>query len=451
MKIVIVGAGEIGTHLALSLAEKNHSIVVIDAEELTTKELEGKLDARIIVGDGTSPATQLDADVPGCDVFYALTSDNNINLVASTVAKKFEAKRTVCRLRQDLEFQNTLFNFEENFGADEIFSSERLAAVQLAKYIRNPDSATTRMVEEIAGGYIELIELVVPENSGVKDTKMMDLDFPERVRVCVIRRGHLIIIPSATDEIRVGDVITVAGPQRQVSEIICLVEPDKKRKQQNVVIFGGQGYGFALAQTLAASGEDYRIRIFESDRERCELIADQLSNVTVLNADATSRTELREENLEEVDFFVATTTRDEDNVMTCLLANSLGATHCLTLFHRADYADTMNEFNDRMGILAAVSPREATRNMLMRFVSDSFHLLRKLDGAELIEVAVGEESEVQGKLVKEVKWPKGSILVGLWHSSDVRVPSADDRIEGGDNIYAMVTKKSKRQFLNLVS
>lgn len=452
MKIVIVGAGEIGTHLATKLADNHHSIVVIDSDEGTASELESKLDVRVIVGDGASPSVQLDADVPGCDVFYALTSDDNINLVASTIAKNFEAKKTVCRIRQALEAQSLLFDFRSNFGIDEIFSSERLAAVELSKYIRNPDSDTERVVEEFAGGYIELIELLVPEKSKVAGKQLVDLGFPDRVRICVIKRNGEILVPTAQEKLLLGDVITLAGPQKSVNEVVKMVEPARrKRQEKNIVIFGGGEYGFALAQTLSASGGDYKIRIFESDAERCELIADQLSNVTVLNADATSLSELKEENIGNADFFIATTTKDEDNVMTCLQAHSEGAGNCLTLFHRADYADAITKFKGQMGILAAVSPREATRSMLLRFVTDSFHLLRKLDGAELIEVSVAEGTPADGKRVHEVDWPAGSILVGLWHGSDVRVPSAEDRIERGDSLYAMVNKKSKRAFLRLVS
>ena len=451
MKIVIVGAGEIGTHLAGKLAPGNHSIVVIDQDEAIINELGGKLDVRAIAGDGAAPTVQLEADVAGCDVFFALTSDNNTNLVACTVAKKFEAKRTVCRLHQALEAQNLLFGFKESFGVDEIFSSERLAAVELSKYIRNPESDSIKFVEEIAGGFIELIELPVPENSSVVGRALKDLEFPPRVRICVIKRGEHLLIPAARDKLEVGDILTIAGSQRLISHVIKMVETKKKTKEKNVVIFGAGEYGYALAQTLAASGADFRIRIFESDYDRCQELADQLSNVTLINADATSLTNLTEEDVGDADFFVATTAKDEDNVMTCLQANSLGTDYCLSLFHRADYADAITKFKDQMGILAAVSPREAASSMLMRFVVDTFQLLRKLDQVELIEVTVGEDAEAVGKMVKEIAMPTGSVLVGLWHSADVVVPSADDKIEEGDSVYAMVTKKSKREFLRLFS
>ncbi|MDF1811475.1 MAG: Trk system potassium transporter TrkA [Verrucomicrobiales bacterium] len=451
MKIVIVGAGEIGTHLATKLALSNHSIVVIDADEGIAEELSSKLDVRVIAGDGAAPTVQLEADVPGCDVFYAMTSDNYTNIVAATVAKKFEAKRTICRLHQELEAQNFIFDFKENFGIDEIFSSERLAAVELSKYIRNPESDSDRFVEEIAGGFIELIEIVIPPKSDVIGKAIHELSFPHRVRICVIKRGEEILIPSAKDVLLEGDTLTIAGSQRLISGVVKLIEPKRKKDEKNIVIFGGGQYGYALAQTLSSSGADYRIRIFEADRDRCDELADQLSNVTLLNADATSLQNLTEENVGEADFFIATTSKDEDNVMTCLQANSLGASYCLSLFHRADYADAITKFKGQMGILAAVSPREATCSMLMRFVVDTFQLLRKFENVELIEVSVAEDSPAAGKKVRDMEWPQGSVLVGLWHSADVVVPSAEDEIKSGDSVYAMVTRKSKRQFLSLFS
>ncbi len=452
MRIVIVGAGEIGTHLAFKLVESDHSIVIIESDKKVAEELEARLDARVIVGDGTSPEMLLEADVPDCDVFFALTSENNVNLVATTLAKNIRAKRTVCRVHPALESQDYAFDFKKNFGVDELFSSERLAAVELSKYIRNPDSSKQRLVEEIAGGYIELMELEVPPGSPAEDKTLIELAFPPRVRVCVVRRNNRNSIPTAQERLQVGDVLTLAGPQLRITEVVDRVRTRKQAKEEkNTVIFGGGDYGTALAETLSSSGGNYRIRIFETDAEKCRRLADRFENVTVLKADATSLAELKEENVGDADFFVAATTRDEDNVMTCLQANHLGAKHCLTLFHRADYADAITRFQNQMGIFAAVSPREATRSVLMRFVSDKFHLLRRLEGAELIEVSVSADSSAAGKKVKEIDWPEGSVLVGHWHGSEAQVPSAEDDIEKGDNIYAMVTPQSRREFLRLFS
>jgi trk system potassium uptake protein TrkA len=193
------------------------------------------------------------------------------------------------------------------------------------------------------------------------------------------------------------------------------------------------------------------VRIFDRDPQVCEDLSHRLSNTTVINADATSLDELREEQVGDADFFVATTQSDEDNVMTCLQAHNLGTKHCLTLIHRADYADAISTSGSKFGVLAAVSPREATRQELMRFVTgDRFHLVKRLDGAEVIETAVAENAKAANKKVSEVNWPPGCLLVALVQGIHATVPSADDVINPGDNVYAMVSSNAKRKLLRLL-
>ena len=184
----------------------------------------------------------------------------------------------------------------------------------------------------------------------------------------------------------------------------------------------------------------------------CEDLTHRLSRTTtVINADATSLTELREEQVDAADFFVATTQGDEDNVMTCLQAHNLGTKHCLTLIHRSDYADAISTSGLKFGIMAAVSPREATRQELMRFVtSDRYHLVRRLEGAEVLEASIAEDSPLIGKKVSEIKWPPGCVLVALINGVHASVPAADDTFEAENNLYAMVSDKAKRKFLALL-
>ncbi|MEM9018836.1 MAG: TrkA C-terminal domain-containing protein, partial [Verrucomicrobiota bacterium] len=169
-------------------------------------------------------------------------------------------------------------------------------------------------------------------------------------------------------------------------------------------------------------------------------------------ADATSIDEMKEERIGDADFFIAVTGVDEDNVMTCLQAHSLGTKYCLPLIHRADYADAMTGFGEKMGILAAVSPREATRKDLSRFIiSDRFHLLQKLEGVELIESTVTEDSPAVGKTVREIDWPEDCVLVAQLHGVRGEVPTAEDVINVEDNLYALVKPRAKRGFLKLVA
>ncbi len=446
--IVIVGAGEIGRHMALSLSESEgaHFITVVEADESVAAELERQIDGRVIHGDGTSIDKLLDADVSEADFFMALTADNNINLVASSMAKKLGAKKTFCRVHPGLERNVWLFDPREHFDIDYIFSSERLAAAELSKSIRNPESL---IVEELARGNVELQQVRVSPKSEARGKTLRELDFPDRVRVGGIMRGGESIVISPDEILQPGDVVTLFGEPKRLHDIITRLDHGK-RKPPNVAIFGGGEYGFSLAKTL--EGWNVRVRIFEADEKLCAALQENLEKTTVLNIDATFVADLKEENIDDIDFFVATTEMDQDNVMTCLQAQSLGAKKTLTLIHRADYADAITGYGERMGIMEAISPRDATLNDLMReMTSDSnYHLVKHLKVGELISVTVAEGSAVAGKKVKEVKWPRGCVLVALGNSIRSATPAADDDIVAGNQLFALVSPKTINKFIKLI-
>ena len=295
-------------------------------------------------------------------------------------------------------------------------------------------------------------QLTISEDSRMIGKPLRELGFPARVRIAVIRRGgEATIVPGPEATLRAGDGVTLFGEPNTLHEIspkLCGI-PENGR-EINVVIFGGGEYGFSLAQTLESG--NCRVRIFEKDPDRCEMLAERLSKAIILNTDATSLAELKEESVGDADFFVAVSGDDEDNVMTCLQAHSLGARNCLTLIHRSDYADAMTAMGNRIGIRAAASPRRETRKDLERFLTaDRFHLVRKLEGGELIEARVAETSMIAGKRVREIDWPEQCLLVAKMHDVRVVAPAADDEIAAGDFLFAFVSPKAKGPFLKLVS
>jgi len=447
MNIIIVGAGEIGRHIAIDLSEHAHNITVFETEENLAAEIDTQIDARVITGDGSSVSTLIEHDVAECDLFLSLTSNNNTNLVACSVGKTLGAKKVICRVSPGLQRDEWLFDHRNHFGIDHIFSSERLAAVELSKFIRNPDSLA---VEEIARGRIELQQVEIAAKSDADGKTLAELKLASRVRVGSILRDGERIVPEAGEKLLRGDIVTVFGEPRKLwDNLTKFGHYEGPPEQVNVVIFGGGEYGFSLAQMLESW--HCKVRIFDRDPHVCEDLTHRLQDTTVINADATSLTELREEQVGGADFFVATTQSDEDNVMTCLQAKSLGTEHCLTLIHRADYADAISAAGTSFAAAAAVSPREASRRELVRFVtSDRYHLVSSLDGAEIIEAAVPAESQIANKKVSEIEWPPGSVLVALAHGIHAAVPAADDVIKPDDNIFAMVATKAKKRFLKLL-
>lgn len=444
MNIVIVGAGEVGSHLGESLVTESHNIFVVEQSESVVNDLQDKLDAHVVCGSGNSVAALEEAMIAEADVLLALTSDDSANLVTSSMAKALGAKQTLCRVHGAIQREEWLFNYREHFHIDYLFSSERLAAIELAKFIRNPDSL---LVEEFARGRIELQQVDVGTDSSVIGCKLAELKLPERVRVGMIERGSRQFVPGAQDAIEAGDRVTVFGEPRRLEELSSMLRVKRESAgQRNVVVFGGTETGVALAQMLESGG--YKVRVFESDKKRCAALAQLLQETVIINADATSLPHLREERVGEADFFVAATDQDEDNVMTCLQASNLGTRHTLALIHRADYADAIQRTGKVLGILGAVSPREAVRRDLMRFMTPQGHrrVLGLGNTAEVIETKIPAYSVLAEKTVGEIKWPRACGLVALLRGQNALVPSARDMMKPGDTIYAIVTDESRSEF-----
>ncbi|MDB2673810.1 Trk system potassium transporter TrkA [Akkermansiaceae bacterium] len=447
MNIIIVGAGEIGRHLAIELSRQEHAVSVIESDVVKASELQSEIEGRVVVGDGSSVNTLAEANVGDCELFLALTSENSVNLMSASMVKSMGVERVISRVHPGLQREEWLFDFRGHFGIDHIFSSERLAAIELAKFIRNPDSL---VVEEIARGRIELQQVRVSLKSDAIGEPLKSLKFPANTRVALVSRDGKHEVANADTVLEGGDIVTVFGAPHKLRQLVGRLQKEIHLKDgPRVVIFGGGEYGFSLAQMLESW--NCRVRIFERDPDLARELTDRLSNTTVINADATSVAELEDEQVGDVDFFVATSSSDEDNVMTCLQAHNLGAQNCLTLIHRADYAKAISSSGRHFGVVAAVSPREASRKEISRYVTtEKFHVVRKLGNGIVIQTHIAKGAKADGKTVADLKWPEGCVLVGLLKGLQAIVPGADATLEGGDQIFAMVANKAEKRFLKLV-
>ncbi len=448
MNIIIVGAGSIGLHMARTLSEQEHSICLVENDEKLAAELNEQLDSRVIHGSGASVEILEEAGVAKCDVLFALTSHDHTNLVCTSIGKSLGARRSIARTSLAMQREQWLYDYAGQFRVDYLFSPARLAAVELAKSIRNPDCLA---VEELARGRIELQQIRLEPGSPALAIPLRDLGLPPRVRIgAVLRRGKL-IIPQAGDALEAGDLVTIFGHPRRLAEGVRKLNlSNGDDGQLNVVIFGGGDYGFALAQAL--EGGNFRTRIMEKDRRLCDQLGQQLQKCTVINADATSLRELKEERVGDADFFVAATHDDEDNVMACLQARDIGAKACLTLIHRSDYASAIRRSGSQLGILDAVSPRVAVSRELARFVTaDEATVLRSLPGGvEILSAPVGESSAAAGRSIAETNWPPASGIIALQHGNQAAVPAAEDRVEVGDTVVAIVSPPAKQELLKLL-
>ena len=453
MRIIIVGAGEIGRHFALSLTEKSHDITVIESNDKLAKEIEATDEINtVIAGNGTHPNLLIDqADVSQCDLFFALTSDDNTNLAACRIATEGGAKKTICRVSEELRRNEFPLRMDNLFGVDHLFSSEQLCAAELSKKINNP---VPTEVEEIGLGNIEVQQVTVTGESTVVGKSLREISLPERIRVLSILpdKESEAFIAGPDDCLHVDDSVMLCGNPQQLTETAELLHGGSvKDWNPRVVIVGGGSYGFALAKKMEAW--NYKVRVFERDQEHAEKIADELDDgIDVINSDATLIKDLQEEQIGEVevDFFIATTHNDVDNLVSCLHAKKLKAKKRLTLIHRTDYAEALNQAAETLGI-DPVSPRKIVQQELMRFItSDKFHLIKHLPGGELIEVTVRENSKADGATVSDLKI-KNCQLVARINDKGSKVPSSEDVIAAGDNLYALASRKARKEFVRMVT
>ncbi|RPJ35314.1 MAG: Trk system potassium transporter TrkA [Verrucomicrobiaceae bacterium] len=447
MNIIIVGAGEIGRHLAARLSQEAHNISVIEKDPVLAAELEQAIDAKVIHGNGSSVEDLVEADVGECELFLSLTSSNTANLMSASMAKAMGVAKVISRVHPGLQREEWLFDFKGHFGIDHLFSSERLTAIELAKYVRNPDSIE---IEELARGRIELQQLKIGDKADACGLSLRKLNAPSGIRLAMVSRDGGHFVPDAETVLQAGDVVTIFGEPRKLRDFAERLQGKQAKKERlRVVIFGGNEYGFTLAQMLESL--DCSVRVFERDPALCAKLADRLANTTVIHADATVVAELEEEQVGEADFFIGTSSDDEDNVMSCLQAHTLGVKNCLTLIHRADYAAAISASGHHFGIRAAVSPREATRKEIQRFItSDRYHVMKTLEGALLIEIRVGKGSIAAGHMVHEVAWPAGVVLVGQLRGIHAEVPGPDDVLLAGDHLYAVVAQGALKAMVKLL-
>ncbi len=442
MNIIILGAGEIGFHLALTLERERHNVCVIEANEGLAQMVRERLDVRVVQANGATVTALGEAGVAESDIFLGLTSNDHTNLVAGSLAKSLGTRLAAARVHGEVQREEWLFDYRSHFNIDYLFSPERLAAVELGKFIRNPHAL---LVEEFARGKIELQQTAVASGSRAAGTTLRDLGLPPRVRVGLIHRDGQVFVPTAASQLRAGDLISLVGTPAKLSGLLPTFQTSGTPVQthKKVFIFGGGEYGFALAQMLETG--PFRTRIMEQDTKACEALSYSLQRTVVIRGDATSLNQLKEEQVGDVDFFVAATRDDEDNVMTCLQAKNLGAKHCVTLIHRADYADAVSRNSNQLGIMGAVSPRVATGKELLRFLTDEQGraLLSFEGGAQIIEARVTPGCELAGRRIKEIEWPSESGLIALIHGQTAMVPAADDMIAAGDDIVAVVSKASR--------
>lgn len=431
MRVVVVGAGEVGFHLAKRLSEESQDVVIIESDPEQADHAAQHLDVQTVVGNGASLSVLEQAGVRNAQMLLAVTSRDEVNLIASLAAKRLGVAYTVARISNPDYYQEDSVLSREQLGVDLMVNPEKECAQETVQLLQN---AAFTEVSEFAQGRVQLVGLKVLEGAPVAGHTIRELRAHfeggyHYVTVAIVRNG-VTTLPTAESTIEAGDRIYLLSPTSEVDEIPPLAGYDRFNLKR-VMIAGGSPEGEYIAQQLDELGVD--CTILDRDRKRCVELAEKLPHALVLHADATDLELLEMEGVSGTDGFVAATGNDETNLLSSLLAKEAGAKKVLALVHKFEYLKLV----PTVGVDAAISPRISTVNAILRRVRRGRVMtVATMSGidAEAIEFDVTNQSRIAGQALRDVQFPKGGVVGTVVRGSEIILPRGEDILHPGDDV-----------------
>lgn len=430
MRVIIVGAGEVGYHLAERLSQENQDVVVIEADPDRAERASELLDVMTVVGNGASIPVLEKAGVRDSRILLAVTSLDEVNLISCLAATRLGVDYTIARISNPDYYERGSVLSRERLGIDLMINPEREAAREAFQLL---SSAAATDVANFAEGRVQLIGLVVRENAPVSGRTLAQLGEAYQgyhyVTVAIVRNGET-TIPDGSSTIEAGDHIYMLSPLTEVASIPPLAGYDPFELKR-VMIAGGSAEGLFLAEILEENGVE--CTILDNDRRRCLELAEALPKSLILHADATDLELLEMEGVSGIDGFVAATGHDETNLLSSLLAKTVGARKVVSLIEKFDYLPLV----PKVGLDAAVSPRMSAVNAILRYVRRGRVMtVATLKGieAEAIEFRVADDAPIANRLVADLDFPRGGVIGTIIRGEEIIIPRGTDQVLPGDEV-----------------
>jgi len=440
MKIVILGAGRIGGSLARNLSNSNYEVCIVDEDKNKLSDLEDKLDIMTVEGHASHLNTLKKSGLDNETTLLAVTSNDEVNIVACQLAKKvFKVKKTICRFRDDVYFDQ-LSVFGEGV-IDIPISPEDEITSHLKELIDHPGS---NQIENFANGKVKLVsvkakkkgKLVGRELKGIKeDMPNIDAFVPT-----IYRKGNP-FIPSGETIIKENDEIYFISSESNIGAIVDEFR-DHEEQYSRIMIAGGGKVGFSLAKDLE---KDYKVKLIDSNPERCMKLSKELDKTIVLSGSATDESLLKSENISNIDIFCALTDDDETNVMSSLLAKKMGAKKTMIILNNPSYLGLVPGFID-----IYIAPYRLTVSSVLQDLRDSDvaqDVILKVNlGAEAIEGIVHANeftSPLFGRPIKDVPLPEGCVIAAIIRHGELIMPSSSVDLTLNDHLIIFLSDKNK--------
>jgi len=425
LRVVIVGAGEVGFNTALMLSREGHDIVLIEQNERLVERATEQLDALAIQGNGASPRLLAEAGVKRSKLLVAATNSDEVNIIACLAAKAQGVPRTVARLHNPDYYDPRETLARDIFKIDFVIHTEQMAAEEIKEALLVPGAVN---VESFAGDKIEVAEVILDEGSPAVGLPVRDVKLPAQSLVIgIVRRGEA-LIPRGDTLLKPRDHVFLIGERRHVGKVVEAVAADTAPVRE-VMIFGGGRIGLRLAQALEQIG--IAVKVIERDEARARYVASQLRKGLVLHEDGTSQDLLIQERVDRMDAFVAATADDRANLLAAMYARQLGARQTIAGISRGEFAPLA----DALGVDITISPRLLAAGAILRFVrrGDVVAVTLLESGAEMMELRVPQGCRVADRPLSKVGFPKGALVGAILRDSEVIIPSGREAMRPGDD------------------
>ncbi|MEW6408695.1 MAG: Trk system potassium transporter TrkA [Nitrospirota bacterium] len=446
MRVIIVGAGEVGYQIAKFLSQEAIDVVVIDREKEKLRRIGEELDVAVIEGEGGNPSALKEAEADKSDMLIAVTDSDETNMIACLLAKAmFNIPKKIARIRNPEYFQNEKILSKENLDISSAINPELEVARAIIRLLEVPFATE---VEDFEYGAIKVIGFKIPKGTKLAEKPLKSIRIsipPKRFLIGLIERDDKVFIPSGTDTIKTGDIIYMPVKKGEGEDILnrfgFSATPAKK-----VMIVGGGRVGYYIASAIESR---INVKVIERNEERCKYLINNLKKSVVLHGDGSDQKLLEEENIGDMDIFVSVSNNEELNIMASLLAKKLGVKKTITIVNRTEYLSLAQG----LGLQAVLSPRLITASTILRYVrrGDILSLTAIAeDRAEIIEARVGQQSALVGKSLSQTTLPKASLVGAIIRGDSIIIPSGADTILEGDKLIFFTLRESIKQIENLL-
>ncbi len=429
MRIVIAGAGEVGSHLAKMLSSESHDIVLIDCDEDKLRDIGSLYDLMTIHGSATSISLLKDASIKRVDLFLAVTQSEEINITATILSKKLGAKKTIARIDNKEYLHPSNKEIFLSLGIDYMIYPEMIAANEVVGLLHQSGSAD---VVDFSGGKLSMYVLKLNEEAPIISKSLAEVTNPDKpleYRAVAITRGTKTIIPRGEDKFEANDHVYVISHQTGITELLKYTGTENY-DINNIMILGGSRIGKGVAEQL---GRQHNVKLIEINREKAYTLSNLLSNTLVINGDGNNFDLLMQEGLQKMDAFIAVTGNSETNVLSCVLAKQVGVKKTIAEVENIDYI----KLAENMGIDTIINKKLITASRIFRFtMTGEVASIKCLTGteAEVMEFVVKPGSPITDGILRELDFPKDAIIGGVIRGKSSFIATGNTEIKPNDRV-----------------